>query len=93
MAQEFEDNPITTTSFRDAEKMRLCAELLLRYRIEYYLDKYYEEGVINKDGHPFDELLWKEGYSSKEWVSQNKDEKALKLAFKIISNEIGGWWQ
>lgn len=36
---------------------------------------------------------WKEGYSDKEWIEYGKkDVKALKLAFKILSEKIKYWW-
>lgn len=92
MAKEFEDNPITMSSEQDAKRMRLAAKLLKMYQQEHYMEKYYDDGILNKNYKSFT-LKWKEGYSTKSWISLNKDQKALNLAMRIIAQNMGGWWQ
>lgn len=85
MANEFEAKPLTESSLQDAKRMRLAAKLLQMYRDEYYLT---QVAISRSDTdtsakYALDELR----------TAQAKDEKALKLAFRIIGQDLPGWWQ
>ena len=79
-ANYFEQTNITGSSLQDAKRMRLCVKLLMRYRDEYYTDQ-----LCRLPG----ELRPIEVYEQ----ARNKEQRCLELACRIISQNIGGWWQ
>lgn len=92
MADSFEKNPITTTSLQDAKDMRKVICLLKMGVDEYYHNKYYDEGT--KEQPDLWKLEWKEGYNTDDWFkAADKDQKALEIAFKMMSYKLRGWWQ
>jgi len=83
MAEEFERTDITMSSAQDAKRMRLAAKLLKIYREEKYNNDYWES--IESDFSRYNHKL---GMAAEE-----KNLKALKLACKIIAQDLPGWWQ
>lgn len=95
MADQFESNPTCLSDIPDSKRMRLAAKLLMMYNDEHYLSQYLQEGMVtDKEGNWPNFNIWKEGYSLQgSMIAEQKDQKCLKLACKIISKDLPGWWQ
>jgi hypothetical protein len=66
------------SSERDAQKMELCIRLIDKVQNEYYLD----EQLMKKD--PITDKNIEDAIS--------KHDKAKKLLFNILENNIESWW-
>ena len=66
------------SSERDAEKMELCIRLIDKVQNEYYLDE---------------QLMKKDPITDKDIENAiRKHDKAKKLLFNILENNIESWW-
>jgi hypothetical protein len=66
------------SSERDAEKMELCIKLIDKIQNEYYLDE---------------QLMKKDPVTDKDIEDAiRKHDKAKKLLFKLLENNIEKWW-
>ena len=66
------------SSERDAEKMELCIRLIDKVQNEYYLDE---------------QLMKKDPITDKDIEDAiRKHDKAKKLLFKLLENNIEKWW-
>lgn len=93
MAVEFETKNITMSSKKDAHNMKRAAKLIRHYldsksEIQYIENKWLEDGGLDSFGG------YHESHSNTEFnKARNRDHRALKLAMKIIGEEVPGWWQ
>jgi hypothetical protein len=67
------------SSERDAEKMELCVKLIDKVQNEYYLDEALGKNLNDMDGETIANAI-------------NKHNKAKKLLFKILEENIERWW-
>jgi hypothetical protein len=64
------------SSERDAEKMELCIRLIDKVQNEYYLDEALDQDLT-------EEVIFN---------SINKHDKAKRILFKLLENNIEKWW-
>ncbi len=100
MAKYFEDKDITVSASHNAKRMRLAAELLTRFRTEYYHTKYMNEHWIEDKISKDMGLFTKEYYGGFDTTYNSvdsheesmKDEKALRIGMLIVSRHLPRWW-
>jgi hypothetical protein len=77
-SEHFRKHGYHVSSERDAEKIELCIRLIDKVQNEYYLDE---------------QLMKKDPIADKDIENAiRKHDKAKKLLFNILENNIESWW-
>lgn len=67
------------SSERDTEKMKLCVRLIDKVQNEYYLDEALGQNLDDIDGETIASAI-------------NMHNKAKRILFKLLENNIERWW-
>jgi hypothetical protein len=75
-SEHFRKQGYHVSSERDAEQMELCIRLIDKVQNEYYLDKAFKQNLT-------DEAIIS---------AVNKHDKAKRILFKLLDQNIEKWW-
>jgi hypothetical protein len=75
-SEHFRKHGYHESSERDAEQMELCIRLIDKVQNEYYLDKAFQQNLT-------DEAIIS---------AVNKHDKAKRILFKLLEQNIEKWW-
>jgi len=97
MSKEFKEKDITVSSIYNSQRMVLAAKLLKRGTSAYYENEYVEsmwlEDMLDPTYPAFTGGFHPTYNLSDSLKAEKKDQKAIELAFKIISRDLTRWWQ